>query len=214
MNPATLVAAPADTTLMRSLFSIGFLALLGVLNIGAVLAAEPHDLVHPVGLKGRWLGSLARVGHPAGAALVGALFALSFDTVSQAALFAMAGVQAGGRTGLTAIVVGLLFLLAIFFSPVAAMVPAYAAAGALIYVGVLMCSELTRVKWEDLTEAVPAFMTAVMMPFSFSITEGIAVGFISYCVMKAGTGRWREINPCVLVVALLFVLKFVWVDSH
>ncbi len=124
------------------------------------------------------------------------------------------GVAVGGRTGLTAIVVGLLFLLAIFFSPVAAMVPAYAAAGALIYVGVLMCSELTRVKWEDLTEAVPAFMTAVMMPFSFSITEGIAVGFISYCVMKAGTGRWREINPCVLVVALLFVLKFVWVDSH
>ena len=110
--------------------------------------------------------------------------------------------------------VGILFLLAIFFSPVAAMVPAYAAAGALIYVGVLMCSELTRVKWEDLTEAVPAFMTAVMMPFSFSITEGIAVGFISYCVMKAGTGRWREINPCVLVVALLFVLKFVWVDAH
>ncbi len=124
------------------------------------------------------------------------------------------GVAVGGRTGLTAIVVGLLFLLAIFFSPVAAMVPAYAAAGALIYVGVLMCSELTRVKWEDLTEAVPAFMTAVMMPFSFSITEGIAIGFISYCVMKAGTGRWREINPCVLVVALLFVLKFVWVDSH
>ena len=120
----------------------------------------------------------------------------------------------GGRTGLTAIIAGILFLLAIFFSPVAAMVPAYAAAGALIYVGVLMCSELTRVKWEDLTEAVPAFMTAVMMPFSFSITEGIAVGFISYCVMKAGTGRWREINPCVLVVALLFVLKFVWVDSH
>ncbi len=124
------------------------------------------------------------------------------------------GVAVGGRTGLTAIVVGILFLLAIFFSPVAAMVPAYAAAGALIYVGVLMCSELTRVKWEDLTEAVPAFMTAVMMPFSFSITEGIAVGFISYCVMKAGTGRWREINPCVLVVALLFVLKFVWVDAH
>ena len=109
---------------------------------------------------------------------------------------------------------GILFLLAIFFSPVAAMVPAYAAAGALIYVGVLMCSELTRVKWQDLTEAVPAFMTAVMMPYSFSITEGIAVGFISYCVMKAGTGRWREINPCVLVVALLFVLKFVWVVAH
>lgn len=124
------------------------------------------------------------------------------------------GVAVGGRTGLTAVVVGLLFLLAIFFSPIAAMVPAYAAAGALIYVGVLMCAELTKVKWEDLTEAVPAFMTAVMMPFSFSITEGIAVGFISYCIMKAGTGRFKEINPCVLVVALLFILKFVWVDAH
>ncbi|MBZ6072185.1 NCS2 family permease [Aeromonas schubertii] len=122
------------------------------------------------------------------------------------------GVAVGGRSGLTAVVVGLLFLLAIFFSPLAAMVPAYAAAGALMYVGVLMCSELTRVEWDDLTEAVPAFMTTVMMPFSFSITEGIAVGFISYCVMKAGTGRWREVNPCVLAVALLFILKFVWVD--
>lgn len=89
--------------------SIGFLALLGVLNIGAVLAAEPHDLVHPVGLKGRWLGSLARVGHPAGAALVGALFALSFDTVSQAALFAMAGVQAGGWE--PAALLGLVFMM-------------------------------------------------------------------------------------------------------
>ncbi|SIQ36391.1 putative MFS transporter, AGZA family, xanthine/uracil permease [Aeromonas sp. RU39B] len=122
------------------------------------------------------------------------------------------GVAVGGRSGLTAVVVGCLFILAIFFSPLAAMVPSYAAAGALMYVGVLMCSELTRVQWDDLTEAVPAFMTTVMMPFSFSITEGIAVGFISYCVMKAGTGRWREVNPCVLVVALLFVLKFVWVD--
>ncbi|MGY0163808.1 NCS2 family permease [Edwardsiella tarda] len=124
------------------------------------------------------------------------------------------GVSVGGRTGLTAVVVGLLFMLVIFLSPLAAMVPAYAAAGALIYVGVLMTSSLARVKWDDLTEAVPAFITAVMMPFSFSITEGIALGFISYCVMKAFTGRWREISPCVVVVALLFVLKIVLVDAH
>ncbi|MBF3339564.1 NCS2 family permease, partial [Leptospira borgpetersenii serovar Hardjo-bovis] len=90
------------------------------------------------------------------------------------------GVSIGGRTGLTAVVVGLLFLLVIFLSPLAGMVPPYAAAGALIYVGVLMTSSLSRVKWDDLTEAVPAFITAVMMPFSFSITEGIALGFISY----------------------------------
>ncbi|CAI2531538.1 Probable adenine permease PurP [Serratia fonticola] len=124
------------------------------------------------------------------------------------------GVAVGGRTGLTAVVVGILFLLVIFLSPLAGMVPTYAAAGALIYVGVLMTSSLARVKWEDMTEAVPAFVTAAMMPFSFSITEGIALGFISYCIMKLGTGRWREISPCVIVVALLFVLKIAFVDGH
>lgn len=124
-----------------------------------------------------------------------------------------AGVAVGGRTGLTALTVGLLFVLAVFFAPLAAMVPAYAAAGALIYVGVLMTSELTKVRWDDLTEAVPAFATAVMMPFCFSITEGIAAGFIAYAVMKLGTGRYRELPWCVVVVALLFVIKF-GLDAH
>ncbi|MFV9996980.1 MAG: NCS2 family permease [Arsenophonus endosymbiont of Dermacentor nuttalli] len=122
------------------------------------------------------------------------------------------GVAVGGRTGLTAIVVGLLFLLTIFISPLASMVPAYATAGALIYVGVLMTSSLTRIKWDDLTESVPAFITTVMMPFSFSITEGIALGFITYCLMKIGTGRWREIGLAVVIVALLFILKIILVD--
>ncbi|HBI10870.1 NCS2 family permease [Franconibacter pulveris] len=124
------------------------------------------------------------------------------------------GVSIGGRTGLTAIVVGLLFLLVIFLSPLAGMVPPYAAAGALIYVGVLMTSSLSRVKWDDLTEAVPAFITAVMMPFSFSITEGIALGFISYCIMKIFTGRFKDLSLCVVVVALLFVLKIAFIDAH
>lgn len=124
------------------------------------------------------------------------------------------GVSVGGRTGLTAVVVGILFLLVIFLSPLAGMVPPYAAAGALIYVGVLMTSSLARVNWQDLTESVPAFITAVMMPFSFSITEGIALGFISYCVMKIGTGRLRDLSPCVVLVALLFVLKIVFIDAH
>ncbi|EBD6886888.1 NCS2 family permease [Salmonella enterica] len=124
------------------------------------------------------------------------------------------GVSVGGRTGLTAVVVGILFLLVIFLSPLAGMVPPYAAAGALIYVGVLMNSSLARVNWQDLTESVPAFITAVMMPFSFSITEGIALGFISYCVMKIGTGRLRDLSPCVVIVALLFVLKIVFIDAH
>ena len=110
-------------------------------------------------------------------------------------------------------VVGLLFLLVIFLSPLAGMVPGYAAAGALIYVGVLMTSSLARVNWQDLTESVPAFITP-MMPFSFSITEGIALGFISYCVMKIGTGRLRDLSPCVIIVALLFILKIVFIDAH
>ncbi|MHA6313325.1 MULTISPECIES: NCS2 family permease [Pantoea] len=124
------------------------------------------------------------------------------------------GVAIGGRTGLMAVVTGVLFLLVMFLSPLAAMVPGYAAAGALIYVGVLMTASLSRVRWDDLTEAVPAFVTTAMMPFSFSITEGIALGFIAYCVMKLGTGRWREISPCVVIVALLFVLKIVFIDAH
>ena len=122
-----------------------------------------------------------------------------------------AGVSVGGRTGMTAVVVGLLFLLTIFFSPLAGMVPAYATAGALVYVGILMASSLIKVQWDDLTEATPAFITAVMMPFTYSITEGIAFGFISYCVMKLGTGRWRKVNAPVWVVSLLFLIKFIWV---
>ena len=122
-----------------------------------------------------------------------------------------AGVSVGGRTGMTALVVGLLFLLTIFFSPLAGMVPAYATAGALVYVGILMASSLIKVQWDDLTEATPAFITAAMMPFTYSITEGIAFGFISYCVMKLGTGRWREVNAPVWVVSLLFLIKFIWV---
>ena len=122
-----------------------------------------------------------------------------------------AGVSVGGRTGMTAVVVGLLFLLTIFFSPLAGMVPASATAGALVYVGILMASSLIKVQWDDLTEATPAFITAAMMPFTYSITEGIAFGFISYCVMKVGTGRWREVNAPVWVVSLLFLIKFIWV---
>ena len=122
------------------------------------------------------------------------------------------GVSVGGRTGLTAVVVGVLFLLTIFFSPLASVVPAYATAGALVFVGILMASSLIEVKWDDLPEATPAFITTAMMPFTYSITEGIAFGFISYCVMKACTGRFKEINPSIAMVSILFLIKFVWVE--
>ncbi|TCP91249.1 AGZA family xanthine/uracil permease-like MFS transporter [Cricetibacter osteomyelitidis] len=123
-----------------------------------------------------------------------------------------AGVSVGGRTGLTAIVVGLLFLLVIFMSPLASIVPTYATAGALIYVGILMSSSLLKVRWDDLTEATPAFITAVMMPFTYSITEGIAFGFISYAVVKLFTGKAKDVSISVWVVALLFAAKMIFVD--
>ncbi|MGO1766118.1 guanine permease [Advenella sp. S44] len=119
-----------------------------------------------------------------------------------------AGVQAGGRTGMTALVVGILFLLSLFFAPLASVVPSYATAPALLYVAGLMVRELVEVEWNDITNAIPAALTAIIMPFTYSIAEGIAFGFISYVVIKTFTGRFREIHIATLIIALLFVLRF------
>ncbi|MFC3071765.1 NCS2 family permease [Shinella pollutisoli] len=118
------------------------------------------------------------------------------------------GVQAGGRTGLTALVVAVLFLAALFIAPLAGSVPSYATAPALLYVACLMIRELIDVEWEDLTDAAPAALTALAMPFTYSIANGLAFGFVSYVVLKAATGRWRDIHPATLLVAILFVVRF------
>ncbi len=118
------------------------------------------------------------------------------------------GVQAGGRTGLTALVVAVLFLAALLFSPLAGSVPAYATAPALLYVAGLMLRELVEIKWEDVTDAAPAALTALMMPFTYSIANGLAFGFISYAVLKTITGRVREVHAATWLVAALFVVRF------
>src|SRR5690606_6651289 len=118
------------------------------------------------------------------------------------------GVQAGGRTGLTALTIGVLFLLALFFSPLAGVVPSYATAPALLYVAVLFVREITEVEWRDVTEATPATLTALAMPFTYSIANGLAFGFISYAVLKIATGRFRELHPATIIVAILFVIKY------
>lgn len=120
----------------------------------------------------------------------------------------VAGVQAGGRTGLTAIAIGLLFLLALFFAPLIGAVPAFATAPALVYVAGLMLAEMAHVKWDDLTEAAPAALTALVMPFTYSIANGLAFGFISYTVLKLATGRYKEVHPAAWVIALLFLIRF------
>lgn len=118
------------------------------------------------------------------------------------------GVQAGGRTGLTALVVAVLFLLALFFAPLAGSVPAYATAPALLYVAGLMMREIREVNWSEVTEATPAALTAMIMPFTYSIANGLAFGFISYVVLKAMTGKFKDIHPATLIVAVLFVVKY------
>jgi AGZA family xanthine/uracil permease-like MFS transporter len=120
------------------------------------------------------------------------------------------GVASGGKTGLTAVVVGVLFVLAIFFAPLAGMVPAYATAGAIIYVSVLMLFTLRSVDWDDVTEAAPVAVVLLMTPLTYSIADGIALGFISYVVVKALGGRYKELNWSVAVLAALFVAKFIW----
>ncbi|WP_153301486.1 NCS2 family permease [Endozoicomonas arenosclerae] len=120
------------------------------------------------------------------------------------------GVAAGGRTGLTAVTIGLLFLLCTFFSPLAGMVPTYATAGALIYVAVLMVGSLANIDWNDLTEAGPVLITTIMMPLSFSIANGIALGFIAYPVIKVLAGRSSDVSISVWILAVLFALKFVF----
>ncbi len=118
------------------------------------------------------------------------------------------GVQAGGRTGLTALVIAVLFLASLFISPLAGSVPTYATAPALLYVAGLMMRELTEVDWDDLTEAAPAALTALAMPFTYSIANGLAFGFVSYVVLKVFTGKWRVIHPATQIVAALFVVRF------
>src|SRR5690606_15806941 len=118
------------------------------------------------------------------------------------------GVQAGGRTGLTALTVAVLFLLALMFSPLAGSVPGYATAPALLYVAGLMLREVADIDWQDVTEAAPAAIAALIMPFTYSIANGLAFGFISYVVIKAITGRFRQIHPATLIVAILFVIKY------
>ncbi|EZQ19813.1 NCS2 family permease [Pseudomonas sp. G11-1] len=118
-----------------------------------------------------------------------------------------AGTAAGGRTGLTACVVAALFLLSLFLSPLAGAVPAFATAPALFFVAVLMTSGLVQVDWEDLTEAAPVVVTALVMPLTFSIANGIALGFISWTAIKLLSGRWRELNPSLYILSALFIVK-------
>lgn len=125
----------------------------------------------------------------------------------------IAGVKAGGRTGLTAVTVAILFCVALFFAPLASAIQPYATGPALIYVGCLMLSGLTHVNWQDPTSFVPAAITAIAMPLTYSIANGIGLGFILYVVLKLGAGRWKEVGYGPAAIAIAFLLKFIFIDT-
>lgn len=137
--------------------------------------------------------------------MVGALLGTSTTT---AYIESAAGIRAGGRTGLTAVVVAVLFLLAMFFAPLAGSVPGYATAPGVLFVACIMSRGFAEVNWDDVTDSAPAVITAISMPLTFSISTGIGLGFIAYAAIKVLSGRFREATPAVIFLALIFVVKF------
>ena len=193
----------------------------GALNMGLVTVILTFFLVELFDASGTLIGVAHRAGlldadgklprlkkallADSTAIAAGAVLGTSSTT---AYIESAAGTSVGGRTGLTAVTVAVLFLAALIFAPLAGTVPAYATAPALCYVAVLMLRGLAEIDWDDLTEAAPAVVTAITMPFTFSIAHGIAFGFISYAAIKLLAGRVKELPPMVAVIALVFVLKF------
>ncbi len=139
------------------------------------------------------------------ATMVGALLGTSTTT---AYIESLTGIRAGGRSGLTAVVVALLFLLALFFAPLAGSVPAFATAPAIFFVACVMARALAEIDWQDTTESVPAMVTAIAMPLTFSISTGIGLGFIAYAAIKCLSGQFRAAGPAMVLLALVFVVKF------
>ncbi|RCX16933.1 AGZA family xanthine/uracil permease-like MFS transporter [Anaerobacterium chartisolvens] len=119
------------------------------------------------------------------------------------------GISEGGKTGLTSVVVSIMFILSLFIAPVVGIVPGYATAPALVIVGVLMMSSVGKINFEDFAEALPAFFTVIMMPLTGSIADGIAFGFIFYSLVKIVRGRYKEVHPLMYIFALLFILSFI-----
>lgn len=136
---------------------------------------------------------------------VGAIFGTSTVTTY---VESTAGISAGGKTGLTSTVTGLCFALGLFLSPIVGLIPSAATAPILIIVGVMMCSSLKEIDWEDISVAIPCFLTVIGMPLFYSITDGLALGFISYVVVKLATRKVKEIHPLMYVIVLLFIVKY------
>ena len=218
--PSALVAMPhpSSTWLQLDLRGASHLGLLEILfaflfvdlfdNVGTLVGVcEQAGFVKN--------GKIPRVGQALMADAVGTVFgALSGTSTVTSYIESAAGVAAGARTGLSNVAVAILFLVAMFFSPLAAAIPAYATAPALILVGALMTQSIAQIEWSDFTEAVPAFITMLVTPLTFSIATGLSLGLISYAVVKLAAGKMREINPLVWILTVLFILRYVYLAAR
>ncbi|ENY77242.1 xanthine/uracil/vitamin C permease [Pseudomonas putida TRO1] len=200
------IAGALDVGLISVIFAFLFVDLFD--NSGTLIAVAKR-----AGLMGKD-GHMPKMGRAliadSTAAMAGSLLGTSTTT---SYIESAAGVSAGGRTGLTAIVVAVLFLLALFFAPLAGSVPAFATAPALLFVAVLMASGLAEINWDDVTEAAPVVVTALAMPLTYSIANGIAFGFIAWTAVKLISGRRRDLNPALVILSILFVIKLGWFNA-
>ena len=213
-----LIAYPPDITptLMK-------LDILGALNIGMVTVIMSFLFVNLFDTTGTLVGVATRASlldrngeakdldkalkADSGASIFGTFFGCSPVT---SYVESSAGVEAGGKTGLTAVVVGILFIMAMFLSPLASIIPVYATSGALIYVAILMLGGMEKLDWSCVQELIPALVIIVMIPLTFSIADGIALGFLTYVSLKVSNGEIREVSSGAWFLTLIFISKFIF----
>ncbi len=217
---------PSQALALPDLSLIGRFDLVGpwtVLGLGAALAIfsimlsdffDTLGTVTGIAAEAGWLDSQGRLPRLNRVLLVdslGALFGGVFSSSSNTTYIeSAAGVAEGGKTGLTSVVTGLLFLAAVFISPWAGIIPKEATAAALIVVGFLMFQVAREIPWDDFEQAFPSLLTMVVMPFTYSITNGVGIGFLAYTLIKVCRGKWREVHPLLAVVSLAFAAYFIW----
>ena len=209
---------PAATWLkldLRGALHLGFLEIVFVFlfvdlfdNVGTLLGVcEQGGFVKD--------GKIPRVGRALISDAIGTVFgALTGTSTVTSYIESAAGVAAGARTGLSNIFVAGLFLLAVFFTPLAAAIPGYATAPALIVVGALMTESIGRVTWSDFTDAIPAFITLLATPLTFSIATGLSLGLISYTLVKVAAGRFREVSPVIWILTVLFIFRYAYLAAE
>jgi len=218
--PTQLVALPHPSGTFLKL-DLGGAMHLGLMEI--LLTFFFVDLFDNVGTlvgvceQGKFMqdGRLPRAGRALLADATGTLFgSLTGTSTVTSYIESAAGVAAGARTGLGNVLIAALFLAALFLSPVVSAIPGYATAPVLILVGALMCQSVARVRWDDFSEAFPAFLTVLATPLTFSVATGLSLGLIGYTLVKLGSGKHREISPLIWVLTLLFLLRYAYLATR